>query len=471
MKSNYKKIPLHSIFIKLSCCFHFLQNFLFNFVFNFSADLNIHQLFVNLVKITINPSSLQGTVTPPTSKSHTIRSIIIGSLADGSSLIKNPLLSLDGLAPINSCEQLGASFSWNNNKDELLINGIGGNLQTPSNVLNIGNSGTSLYFLSSVCALLPETTVISGDESIVTRPIKPLLEALNNLGAFCYTTRSTGTPPAVIKGPLRGGTTSISGTTSQFTSSLLLACPLAKASSIIKPDNLQEKPYVDMTLSYLDNSSILYNKKDNYKEIIIEGGQNYRPLNKTIPADFSSAAFLIGGAVLSGDNVRVSGLDFSDYQADKVFIDILQEMGARIKITGDYCEINKSDLQGMEIDLSQSPDLLPIVSVVATQANGTTKITNVEHARIKETDRIACMHSELSKLGAHVTESRDGLTITKSDLHGTNVTGYSDHRITMSLIVAGLISKGKTTVDTVESIKVTYPNFIDHLTSLGANIE
>ena len=423
------------------------------------------------MKITINPSSLQGTVTPPTSKSHTIRSIIIGSLANGSSLIKNPLLSLDGLAPINPCEQLGASFSWNNNKDELLIDGIGDNLKTPTNVLNIGNSGTSLYFLSSICALLPETTVISGDESIISRPIQPLLDALNNLGASCYTTRSIGTPPAVIKGPLRGGTTSISGTTSQFTSSLLLACPLAKNSSIIKPDKLQEKPYVDMTLSYLDNSSILYDNKDSYKEIIVEGGQSYKPLNKIIPADFSSAAFLIGGAVLTGENVRISGLDFTDYQADKVFIDILQEMGADVTIGKDYCVIKKSNLHGIQIDLSQSPDLLPIVSVVATQAESTTKIINVEHARIKETDRIACMQTELSKMGARIIESRDGLTISKSDLQGTNVTGHSDHRITMSLIIAGLISKGKTIVDTVESIKVTYPNFIDHLLSLGATIE
>ncbi len=423
------------------------------------------------MKVTITPSSLSGSVTPPSSKSHTIRSIILGTLADGTSVIKNPLLSLDGLAPINSCKQLGANFFWNDGKDLLEIEGISSNLKTPTNVLNIANSGTSLYFLTSICSLLPETTVITGDDSIITRPIKPLLDALNHLGATCYTTRSTGTPPAIIKGPLQGGQTSISGKISQFTSSLLFACPLAKNSSIIRPDNLQEIPYVNMTLSYLEQSSISYTKDIDFKEIVIEGNQYYKSLNKAIPVDFSSAAFLIGGAVLTGEGVRITGLDFSDFQADKVFIDILQQMGANIKIGRDYCDIKKSKLHGIQIDLSQSPDLLPIISVVATQAEGTTTIVNVEHARIKETDRIACMHTELSKMGAHIKEAQDGLTITKSDLQGTSVTGYSDHRITMSLIIAGLISKGQTTVDTVESIKVTYPNFVDHLLSLGATIE
>lgn len=423
------------------------------------------------MNITVNPSSLEGTVRPPTSKSHTIRSIILGTLASGKSVLTNPLLSADGLAPIESCMQLGGKFLWNNDRTVLTIEGTEGNLQTPANILDIGNSGTSLYFLSSVGSLLPETTVITGDKSIVTRPIQPLLNALNSLGANCYTTRATGTPPAIIKGPLHGGETTISGKTSQYTSALLLACPLAENSSTIIPDNLQEKPYVSMTLDYLKNSNIEFTSDPEYNEIELEGKQSYKPLSKTIPVDFSSAAFLIGGAVLTGENVTITGLDFNDQQADKKFIDILIEMGATIKKGPDYLVVSKSDLHGIEIDLSQTPDLLPIVSVIATQAEGTTSIHNVEHARIKETDRIACMNTELSKFGAKVKERRDGLEISKSALKGTSVTGYYDHRITMSLIIAGLVSKGKTVVDTVESTNVTYPDFIQHLLSLGANIE
>ena len=423
------------------------------------------------MKLTVNSSTLGGSVQPPTSKSHTIRSFIIGSLANGTSIIKNPLLSFDGLAPIEGCEQLGAHFEWNEDKSEVRIEGTNGEVQTPSNIVNIGNSGTSLYFLTSVCSLLPDTTVLTGDSSIITRPILPLLEALNNLGASCYTTRSGGTPPAIIKGPLKGGETSISGKTSQYTSSLLLASPLASGDTIIYPDNLQEKPYVDMTLDYLTKSSISFNRDLDYKTFKIEGNQSYKPITRNIPVDFSSAAFLIGGSVLTGDNVKITNLDFNDYQADKIFISILKDMGADITLGSDYALINKSKLEGKEIDLSQAPDLLPIMSVVATQANGKTIIKNVEHARIKETDRITCMNTELSKLGATIKEHRDGLEIIKSGLTGATVTGYHDHRITMSLIIAGLISKGKTVVDTVESTKITYPNFIQDLLSLGANIE
>lgn len=426
---------------------------------------------MGIVQITVNPSSLNGSIQPPTSKSHTIRSIIIGSLAEGISIIKNPLHSLDGLAPIDACTQLGAICTWNQDKTELFIQGTGGEIQTPSNILNIGNSGTSLYFLTSVCSLLPETTVITGDSSIVTRPIKPLLDALNNLGAYCYTTRSSGTPPAIIKGPLKGGQTTISGKTSQYTSSLLLASPLALGNTTIYPNNLQEKPYVDMTLDYLTKSDIKFTVDPEYTALQVEGNQSYKKITRSIPVDFSSAAFLIGGAVLTGNNVKINNLDFNDYQADKIFLSILKEMGANITIGSDYAIISKSELKGKEIDLSQAPDLLPILSVVATQATGKTIIKNVEHARIKETDRITCMNTELSKLGVTIKERRDGLEIIKSDLTGTTVTGYHDHRITMSLIIAGLISKGQTVVDTVESTKVTYPNFIQDLLFLGANIE
>lgn len=423
------------------------------------------------MKITVSSSILNGTIQPPTSKSHTIRSIIIATLANGTSNIQNPLLSLDGLAPIEPCIQLGAQVTWNDSKTELQIEGTGGKLQTPSNILDIGNSGTSLYFLTSVCSLLPETTVITGDSSIVRRPIKPLLDALNILGASCYTTKSNGTPPAIIKGPLKGGETTISGKTSQYTSSILLSSPLASGDSFIHPDNLQEIPYVDMTLDYLRKSSINFTMDPDYTTFKIEGNQSYKRINKTIPVDFSSAAFLIGGAVLIGNNVKITNLDFNDYQADKVFLNILKEMGADITFGPDYVIIKQSELKGQEIDLSQAPDLLPIISVVATQATGKTVIKNVEHARIKETDRISCMNTELSKLGASIKERQDGLEINKSDLTGRRVTGYHDHRITMSLIIAGLISKGQTVVDTVESSKVTYPNFIQDLQSLGANIE
>lgn len=417
----------------------------------------------------IQKSIITGAITPPTSKSHTIRAILLGSLAEGETTIINPLLSGDGMAPIKACELLGADFMWRKNKQELKIVGTEGNLTTPSDVIDIQNSGTSLYFLSSICAQLDDYTVIKGDSSINKRPIKDLVTALNNLGGECFTTRASGTPPIILKGKLKGGETKISGITSQFTSSLLLSSPLSLNDSIIRPINLQEKPYVDMTLDYLKLTGIKLEKVDDYSEFRIEGNQTYQSFTKTIPSDFSSAAFLIGAGVIAGNNLVIKNLDFDDNQADKVLIDILKKMNADIKFENkSNLRINKSELQSTDIDLSQAPDLLPIISVVATQAEGTTIIKNVEHARIKETDRIKLMCLELKKMGANISESRDGLVIKKSNLNGGIVSGYGDHRIAMSLSVAGLITKNQTTVEGIEAVEVTYPTFIEDFKGINA---
>ncbi|OLS19763.1 MAG: 3-phosphoshikimate 1-carboxyvinyltransferase [Candidatus Heimdallarchaeota archaeon LC_3] len=417
----------------------------------------------------INNSTIKGSISPPTSKSHSIRAIILGSIANGKTIIKNPLLSQDGLAPIRGCELLGASFDLKDNKKTLVVSGTSGELKTPNEVIDVKNSGTSLYILSAICSLLKESVVIKGDESINNRPINQLTDALNNLGGFCYPTNST-TPPVTIRGPITGGVTKISGITSQYTTSLLIATPMAEKDSTIKPINLQEKPYVKMTLEYLDMTGIEYTHSNDFSNFKIRGKQTYKSFTKKIPCDFSSAAFIIGAGVISGENITINGLDFSDSQADKSFVEILNKMSADIKIVNSQLIVNKSELQGLEIDLSQSPDLLPILSVVATQAEGTTIIKNIEHARIKETDRIKTMCFELKKLGANIRERNDGLVIKKSDLQGGKVFGHGDHRIAMALAIAGLTAKNTTFVNGIESVGVTYPNFIKDFKSLNASM-
>lgn len=419
----------------------------------------------------VQPSVLTGTARPPTSKSHTIRCIIGGTLADGTSVVHDPLLSADGLAPLQGCSLLGGKFFWDSpDRSTLTIEGTSGEPTIPADVINVGNSGTTLYFLTGTTSLLPETTVLTGDPSINGRPIQPVTEALNQLGAQCYPTRSTGTPPVVVRGPLVGGQTTVAGTTSQFTSALLFAAPFAREETTITPSNLQEKPYVRMTLEHLDRFGVSYETDPDLNSFSLADSQGFRSFERFVPGDFSSAAFLLGAGVLVGDPVVVENLDFSDHQADKVFATVLSDMGGDVHISGSSITVKQSALTGTTVDLSQCPDLLPILSVVATQAEGTTQITKVGHARIKETDRISVMRSELTKMGANIEETTDGLIITGGKLNGAKVQGHHDHRIVMALAVAGLVASGETVVDTAEATQVSYPTFANQITSLGATL-
>ena len=420
------------------------------------------------MKFRVKKSALHGYAYAPPSKSHTIRAIVLGSLADGTSRIDNPLKSLDGLAPIKACRMMGANIKIKNNK--IIIKRVGGRLKTPTEVINVGNSGTSMRILTGICSLIDGQSILTGDSSVGKRPIQPLIDALNNLGAQCHIIKNNGKKLVFVKGKIKGGETKVSGITSQFTSSLLMCAPLAEKDTVITPINLQEKPYVKLTLDYLKRAGIDIQVENGYKKLYVSGGQNFKPLNMKIPGDFSSASFLLAAAAITNSCLTVKGLKMSDMQSDKRIIDILQKMGANIQINGNSVTIENADLRGIELDLNDTPDLLPILAVVGTCAKGTTKLQNVSNARIKESDRIAVMAKELSKMGARIKETNDGLIIRKSMLRGTAVHGYHDHRIVMSLAVAGLIATGETIVDTAEAVDVTFPNFMDVLQRVGANI-
>ena len=416
----------------------------------------------------IEKSNISGITIVPPSKSHTIRSIIISTLADGKTIINSPLKSMDIYSTLEACIKIGAEIDICNKG--FIIKGTNGNLKVPLNTIDVGNSGTSLRFLTGICSLIDGISILTGDNSIKNRPIQPLLDSLNYLGADCRTISGNGNPPIVIKGKIRGGTTSINGFTSQYTSSLLICSPLANNYTIIKPINLQEKPYVDMTLEYLSKSGIKFYKNNDYSEFIVPGRQNYKSFRVNIPSDFSSGAFLLAAASIKNSDLTIKKINLKDIQGDKKIIKILRDFGTNIKENGNSVSIKGSNLKGIEVDLSDNPDLLPILSVVGCCAKGKTILKNIEHARIKESDRISVMTNELQKMGAKITEEKDKLIIKNSNLKGTKVHGYNDHRIVMSLAIAGLVAKGKTTVDTVESIYKTFPNFMKTLRDLGAKI-
>jgi 3-phosphoshikimate 1-carboxyvinyltransferase len=302
--------------------------------------------------------------------------------------------------------------------------------------------------------------------------MKPLLSSLKDLGAGFSTLIEGQDIPFTIQGPLTGGETTVSGITSQFLSSLLLAAPLINNDTTIYVVDLHEKPYVEITLWWLDKMGVRYSVSDDFSTFTVEGGQQYHPINERITGDFSSATFGAVAAAITGGPVTLDNLDFTDPQGDKGIFALLKTMGVSVvqERNGAVVEAG-STVRGATIDLNTMPDALPAFSVLGCVAEGETRIANVKQARIKETDRIQVMAAELSKMEADIEEREDGLVIRKSKLTGCSVKGHDDHRVVMALALAGMVSEGETIIDTAESAAVTYPGFVNSFVSIGANIE
>ncbi len=419
------------------------------------------------MKILSEKSVLRGKVLVPASKSHTIRAVAISTLARGKSMIHHPLVSADCIASTNAGRLFGAGIRLG---DCWEVEGVDGKPCVPENIVDVKNSGTTMNFFMGTAALVDGTTVLTGDEQIVRRPIQPLVDALNGLGANVLPTRNNGRPPVVVKGPLKGGRTRFSAIVSTYLSSLLINCPLAEQDSELDVYELPEKSYIHMTLGWLDRQKIRYETSDDFSHFKLYGGQSYQGQEVTIPGDFSSATFfLVAGAIMEGD-ILLQGLDMNDRQGDKKVISYLEEMGAKIHFEENGIRVQGGSLRGIELDMSDTPDALPAMAVAGCFAKGKTMIRNVANARLKETDRISVMAKELGRLGAKIEELPDGLTIHESALHGCAVQSYGDHRVVMSLAVAGMAIPGQTVVDRAEAAEVTVPNFVDLMLKIGGNI-
>ena len=417
----------------------------------------------------VSQSNTSGKIRIPGSKSHTIRALFIASLANGKSEIIDPLISQDALSAVEVCRAFGANIE--RSATRFIVTGFGGSPpQTPDDVINVGNSGTTLRFGVMTAALNQGVTVFTGDYQIRRRPIGPLISALNNLGAEAFATRGNGMAPVVVKGKAKGGETDLDAVSSQFLSSMLINAPLFEADTFIRLTRLNEIPYVEMTLWWLNKQGIQYQNND-FKSFHIVGRQTYQPFSMTIPGDFSSATFFMVQAAISGSEFQLANLDMTDPQGDKLVLNILESMGAKISMHDDLITVKGDNLVGREIDMNDIPDALPAMAVAGCFAAGETRLVNVPQARMKETDRIQVMCEELSKMGARITELPDGLVIQPSKLHGVPVSGHDDHRIVMALAIAGLNSTGETIIDTAEAVNVTFPEFVDLMKASGGNIE
>lgn len=419
--------------------------------------------------VTSEKSRLNGSITIPASKSHTIRAVILGALAGGESVIEAPLVSFDTRSAVDTARAFGATVV--DHGDVWTVTGLNGVPGVPDNVIDVGNSGTTLYMAMGTASLVRGWTVITGDDQIRRRTAAHLTGALEGLGARVFSTRDNGCAPLVVGGPLRGGSTAVVGLTSQYLSSLLMACPLAGGASEIAVSGLNERPYVHMTLDWLDFVGAKVVCDDSLERVSIAGGQSYRCFQRRIPGDFSTATFPLCAGVLAGGTVRLSGLDMNDAQGDKAVVDILRTMGADIQSDGNDLVVRGGSLKGIEIDMNAIPDAIPMLSVVACFADGVTVLGNVPQARLKETDRIAVMAKELAALGADVKELSDGLEIRGGGLKGGMAGGHGDHRVVMALTIAGFAADNPISVDTAEAAGVTFPGFWDSMRMLGATID
>lgn len=409
---------------------------------------------------------LSGEITVPSSKSHTIRAVIIAALAEGRSTLLNPLFSEDTRAAIHACQSLGAIIRQQN--QTLLIDGFGTAPRKPETILDMRNSGTSTNLVMGILAGLGVPAGITGDASLQTRPVKSLAAALENLGCTVTFEKDNGCPPLTISGRLSGGKVVIDASkSSQYVSSLLLACPLAKNNTEILVEHPTELPYIEMTLKWLDAQNIQY-ERDGFGCFKIFGNQHYNPFQKAIPADWSSAAFPLCAAAVTDSDVLVKGVDMADVQGDKAIVEYLSGMGADIRVEGNGLRIRGTELHGKTLDINATPDALPVLSVIGCLAKGETRLTNVAQARVKETDRIKVMAKELQKMGADIKELPDGLIIKESALQGTALHGHHDHRVVMALSIAGMKTDRETTIDTAEAVSVTYPDYVNTMSQLGA---
>ncbi len=428
-----------------------------------------------MLQVSIKPSVIYGRVQAPPSKSYSHRAIIAASMSDGECVVENVSKSDDVLATISACKKFGTSIVEEG--DKLIIDGLS-TPKTPEDVVNVQNSGTTLRIMTGISCLVQDGYVIlTGDESIRRRPMQPLLDALNMLGGECWSTRLNGCAPIVVKGGgLKGGNAWMNGkVSSQFVSSILFSSPKATSDTTLTiQGDLVSKPYVDATIHVLEQFNI-HIEREGYKVFRIASQQNFKPTHFVVPGDFGLASFMMAAALITDGSVNVEGLNQELPQADAAIVDILIKMGASVKLDYSSRRVTVSGggrLKGGSFNLSDSPDLLPVLAVLATKCEGTVEITGVEHARFKESDRVSALAHALSMIGMNVKEMPEGLSITQGKLvkHAV-LDSKGDHRLFMAYCLLGLILEEGCTIAGAECMNVSYPNFLRDLASLGAKIE
>ena len=415
----------------------------------------------------ITPAKIDsGNITIPPSKSLAHRAIICACLAPGRSVISNIDYSVDIRATIEGMRHLGASIK--EDKDTLFIDGIE-TFQYDGDVVNCHESGSTLRFFLPLFSLTGKRATFSGSKRLIERPQNVYEMLFQEQGIDFVRTY----PNIIIDGRLKPGELTLKGNvSSQFITGLLFALPLLEADSKIHIEPpFESRSYVDLTIQMLKRFQIIVEYEDAYT-LAIKGNQQYQPTDVLVEGDYSQLVFWASLGVLN-HSVETHGLDLHSLQGDKKTIDIFQSMNAGIKVLDDGYQFCPGTLNGTVIDLNDCPDLGPMLFALATQANGKTTFQNAGRLRIKESDRIEAMETELKKLGCSISSTFGTVTITGPVKLQGNVTlhGHNDHRIVMALSILATIADEPITIDGAQAISKSYPGFFKDLASCGIFIE
>jgi len=393
--------------------------------------------------IEIRPlSQCDGVVTIPGSKSYTHRALILSSLAGGESVLIHALRCEDTERTAQALLKFGVEIFWE--REDVRVLGTGGKYKAADEKIDVGNSGTSMRFLTALAALKKGITLLDGNERMRKRPIGDLLNGLEELGVRAYSQKGNDCPPVIVESHgLKGGNVRIKGEeSSQFLSGLLMVGPYAQRDVNVQvAGSIASKPYVDITLDVMSAFGVEI-RNQGYRSFFIPAGQRYLSQKYRIEGDVSNASYFFSAAAVCRGRVEVKNLNPATIQGDIGFLDILERMGCRVTRGGDWIEVRGGELHGIEIDMNEMPDLVPTLAATAAFALGKTVIQNIRHLRLKESDRIHALAVELSKTGIRAHEREDGLEIEGGKPHGAEIETYDDHRMAMSFAIAGLAVPG-----------------------------
>ena len=418
------------------------------------------------MKCKVDKSRLSGVISCPPNKSYSHRAVFLASLANGKSILRNVLLSRDTLATVSACKVFGAKIEINGSTVTVESKG---EIDPQTSQIDASNSGTTIRISAALSSLSENTITLTGDSSLQKRPMQPLLDALEQIGVHC--TSKDGKPPVTVKGKAIGGTTHILGSiSSQFISALLIAGPKMKNGLTLEIDGeLVSKPYLDSTIATMKKFGGYVDTISPYKKYQVPN-QEYKPTDFVVPSDFSSMALLLSAAVLLGENMSIEATIGDLPQGDREILSYLEKLGVKINIGDKITVTSPNLLNGGRFDLSNNPDLLPPMAILALKTSKPIEIYNVKHARFKETDRIAILAKELAKIGVGVTEKEDGLILeAPKTLKSVELESSEDHRLFMALSIAGMFV-GNCTVTDPDSVDVSYPTFVEDMQKIGAKI-
>jgi len=417
------------------------------------------------MKASIYKSQVKGRVRAPSSKSYTIRGLLCAALAKGKSEIIHPLNSDDTEASIEVLSNIGIRIIKGRNSWQVL----GGDFHKPDTDLFCGESAATLRFMTAICSLIPGKCRLVAGPSLSQRPVKPLVQALRQLGVNC-SCQGELAPVIVNGGELKGGLTELPGNiSSQFVSALLFISPFAEKGTIIRLTTpLESKPFVLMTLKCLEDFGIKVESSPDLREFDILK-QTYKPAKYRVEGDWSSASYLLAlGAIY--EQVEVENLNPESWQGDKIILNLLTDMGASVKVNKNSVTVRKSRLNAIQADLSDCIDLLPTMAVLAAVADGVSEFTGIERARLKESNRVSALREGLGMMGIKVEEEANRLTIVGAKPRGSVIDTKGDHRIAMAFSILGLVA-GETIIDDAECVSKTYPEFWDTLKSIGGEVK